>query len=243
MNTPHRADRDPVESAPSSSRPSSELYSEPSSDPSSNPSPGPSSGKKVGALVLAAGFSRRFGASKLLAKLPDKPQVSLLEQTLTSLSAALPSIVVVYRPELRDQFLAIGERVQTENPDTALSFSEFDDAAAGMGASLAHCANSMTDWAAALVCLADMPYIRPSTYSLLAKTVTSDTIVAPYFNTARGHPIAFGSTYFDELRALSGDEGARSLLNKHRAKTLSLAVDDNGILIDIDTKEDLNRRL
>ena len=201
------------------------------------------SGKRVGALVLAAGFSRRFGASKLLAKFPDNRQVSLLEQTLTNLSAALPLITVVYRPELREQFLAIGERVQAKNPETAISFSEFDDAESGMGASLAHCAKSITDWTAALVCLADMPYILPSTYSLLANTVTTNSIIAPYFNAVRGHPIAFGSDFFNELRMLSGDAGARSLLEKHSAKTLSLAVDDNGILIDIDTREDLNQRL
>ena len=212
-------------------------------EPNSIKSTHPYLGKRVGALVLAAGFSRRFGASKLLAKFPDNRQVSLLEQTLTNLSTALPSIIVVYRPELSEQFLAIGERVQAKNPDTAISFSEFDDAESGMGASLAHCARSITDWTAAIVCLADMPYILPSTYSLLAKTVTSDSIVAPYFNSVRGHPIAFGSAFFSELRTLCGDTGARSILDKHSAKILSLAVDDNGILIDIDTREDLNQRL
>lgn len=198
---------------------------------------------KVGALVLAAGFSRRFGATKLLAGLPENRQISLFEQTLINLCMALPTIVVVYRPELRIQFHEIRDRATQQYPGTEVNLVEFEQAKSGMGASLAFGANHIADWDAALVCLADMPYILPSTYSLVAESVRTESIVVPCYRGARGHPIAFGSTYLDELRTLSGDVGGRAILDTNSGKTRILSVDDEGILIDIDTQEDLDKRL
>ena len=129
----------------------------------------PESGSlKVGALVLAAGFSRRFGATKLLAALPENQQISLFEQTLINLCKALPTIIVVYRPELRTQFHEIRDRATQHYPGTVITLVESKQAESGMGASLAFGASHITDWDAALVCLADMPYVMPSTYSLVA---------------------------------------------------------------------------
>ena len=198
---------------------------------------------KVGALVLAAGFSRRFGATKLLAGLPENRQISLFEQTLINLCMALPTIVVVYRPELRLQFHEIRDRATQQYPDTEITLVDFKQAESGMGASLAFGANHIADWDAALVCLADMPYVLPSTYSLVAESVRTQSIVVPCYRGVRGHPIAFGSTYHNELRALTGDAGGRAILDMHSAKILIINIDDDGILIDIDTQADLDKRL
>lgn len=212
--------------------------------PAQTASPTPASDPlKVGALILAAGFSRRFGATKLLAELPENRQISLFEQTLINLCAALPTIIVVYRPELRVQFHEIRDRATQQYPGTEVTLVEFEQAESGMGASLAFGANHIADWDAALVCLADMPYVLPSTYSLVAKSVRTESIVVPCYRGARGHPIAFGSTYLDELRTLTGDAGGRAILDMHSAKIFTLTVDDDGILVDIDTQEDFDKRL
>ena len=214
------------------------------SHPAHPSSRAPQSGSlKVGALVLAAGFSRRFGATKLLAALPENRQISLFEQTLINLCMALPTIVVVYRPELRIQFHEIRDRASQHYPGTVITLVEFEQAESGMGASLAFGASHIADWDAALVCLADMPYVMPSTYSLVAESVRPESIVVPCYRGARGHPIAFGSAYLDELRALAGDAGGRAILDMHSAKIFTLNVDDDGILIDIDTQDDLDKRL
>ena len=94
----------------------------------------PESGSlEVGALVLAAGFSRRFGATKLLAALPENQQISLFEQTLINLCMALPTIVVVYRPELRTQFHEIRDSAAQHYPGTVITLVEFKQAESGMG--------------------------------------------------------------------------------------------------------------
>ena len=178
-----------------------------------------------------------------MARLPENPQATLFEQTLSNLCLALTSLIIVHRPEFREHFHEVSERARLSHPKTDITLVEFENAESGMGASLACGAKHIDGWDAALVCLADMPYILPSTYSLVARSVGTSSLVVPYYNEARGHPIAFGSIYFDELRALTGDSGARVVLEKHRAKIFTLAVDDGGILIDIDTQEDLDKRL
>jgi molybdenum cofactor cytidylyltransferase len=183
----------------------------------------------TGALVLAAGFSNRFGSVKLCAELPDGDTV--FQRTLRQLCAAIPEVIVVTRPDLQPLL-----------PATAAEVICFDDAEQGMGASLAfgiaHVIGQR-DWQGCLVCLADMPYIRPDTYQALARRLTSHTIVVPRFRERLGNPAGFGRDYFGELAALSGDQGGRQVLRTHRAAVIEMEVDDAAVLYDIDTPEDL----
>jgi molybdenum cofactor cytidylyltransferase len=52
--------------------------------------------------------------------------------------------------------------------------------------------------------------------------------------------VAIGSGYFEELQALGGDQGARTLLAAHGAELELIAVDDPGVLRDVDTPADLD---
>ncbi|MCC4117606.1 hypothetical protein LLG90_19795 [Aromatoleum toluclasticum] len=67
-------------------------------------------------------------------------------------------------------------------------------------------------------------------------------ITAPSVAGMRGHPVGFSATFRESLFALSGDIGARSIVeaNVHRLKTL--ACDDQGILTDLDTPADISRQ-
>ncbi|HEY7776275.1 MAG TPA: nucleotidyltransferase family protein, partial [Kineobactrum sp.] len=55
----------------------------------------------------------------------------------------------------------------------------------------------------------------------------------------RGHPVAFGRAWFGALASLSGDRGARALIQANPGKCRELAVADPGILLDIDRPSDL----
>lgn len=117
-----------------------------------------------------------------------------------------------------------------------------DANANGMGDSLAAAArhllgNAAAGEAACLVALADMPWLRATTCQQVAAAAASHPIVVPTFQGRRGHPVAFERALWTELAALSGDTGARSLLARHAVK--ELAVDDPGVLSDVDTPQDL----
>jgi molybdenum cofactor cytidylyltransferase len=64
-------------------------------------------------------------------------------------------------------------------------------------------------------------------------------MVVPVYKGRRGHPVGFDlRRYRGELSTLSADQGARSILRSHPEDVLELAVDDPGVLADIDTPED-----
>lgn len=186
--------------------------------------------KPIGAIVLAAGFSTRFGSSKLLA--PLREGKSVFQQTLERIAEAFPERFVVTRPEL-------AEELQKQTPDTAIR--SFEHAERGMGATLAFAATGLDDWSGCVVCLGDMPFIKPSTYRIIAEQLAEASIVVPAFDGKAGNPVAFSSSYFTELARLAGDSGGRSLIQLHSQAVHRLPVDDPGILQDIDTQAQLAR--
>lgn len=195
----------------------------------------------MGAILLAAGFSRRFGGSKLLASMPEPPALTVFETSLRKLTAALDQVVVVTRPELYSSLAPLCDNVRRDHGDLALRLANFDDAEQGMGASLAYAAQTLGDWRGCLVCLADMPHLASSSVAAIAAHLEGDNIVAPFHAGKRGHPIGFGREYFADLRRLSGDTGARRVMEKYTDRVLALSLADNGILLDIDTPQDLTQ--
>jgi molybdenum cofactor cytidylyltransferase len=108
-----------------------------------------------------------------------------------------------------------------------------------MGATLAEGIGRVGQWQGVLVGLADMPYIRASSYTAVAGDLTREGICVPRYEGKRGHPVGFGRRYFPDLAGLSGDQGARELLRQYADSINYLDLDDPGILRDIDRKEDL----
>jgi molybdenum cofactor cytidylyltransferase len=53
----------------------------------------------------------------------------------------------------------------------------------------------------------------------------------------RGHPVIFSRDLFEELLSAPGDQGAKAVVNTHRAETLEIDTEDQGIALDIDTPE------
>ena len=185
---------------------------------------------RVAGVLLAAGSGRRFGSNKLLVPLADGTALCVV--VARKLISVLPSCVAVVRPG--DDELATLLRAE------GLGIVECAQAGQGMGHSLAAgvAAVNAHAW---LIALADMPYIKNSTLTdLIALLAKGAAIVAPYHQDQRGHPVGFTARYGPQLRALTGDNGARNLLVEHAAMITRLEVDDPGILLDIDTPADLH---
>ncbi|MEX0618510.1 MAG: nucleotidyltransferase family protein [Pseudohongiellaceae bacterium] len=183
---------------------------------------------KTGALLLAAGYSNRFGGIKLGALLPDGQTV--FQHTLGNLNDAVKDVLVISREELLPLLVS---------NDSQAEIRTFAGAESGMGATLAFGITQVDHWDACLVCLADMPLISIQTYRLLCDALRPDRIVLPSFNGKTGNPVGFGHAFFAELRALAGDAGGRQVIQRHADKCLQVDVDDPGIHFDIDTPADL----
>ncbi|MGB4247506.1 MAG: nucleotidyltransferase family protein [Pseudohongiellaceae bacterium] len=185
----------------------------------------------VGALILAAGFSRRFGDVKLRARLHNGNTV--LAQTLARIAAATPNTLVVTRSDLVDVVEA------AEN--LGMTAVTCPDAHLGMGHTLAFGMQRIPDWDACLICLGDMPFIRTDTYEELLAALHSDAITLPQHEGRTGNPAGFGRRFFPALRLVQGDNGGREVLQANPEHIRKVAVNDPAIFQDIDTPEDLAR--
>jgi len=88
-----------------------------------------------------------------------------------------------------------------------------------------------------LIALADMPAIPPGVARMVADALrTGAMTAAPTYNGQRGHPVGFAAALRDELLALVGDTGARSILARH--PPLPIAINDGGVLYDVDAPRD-----
>lgn len=196
--------------------------------------------KRVAAIVLAAGSSRRFGADKRLYAIED---ANLLQRSLSKpLALEIPTLVVL-RPADKDNIEnLLGDYV--EDPRVEVLFAE--DSKRGMGHSLACAAHYVGNGydgkrkpifcgiTAALVLLADMPWIKLETITRIVSAYSENKVVIPTFKNEWGHPILFSRYWFGSLEKLSGDRGAKPLLQANRNALIELQVNDDGIFRDID---------
>ncbi|MCP5196918.1 MAG: nucleotidyltransferase family protein [Gammaproteobacteria bacterium] len=181
-------------------------------------------------ILLAAGFSRRFGSNKLLQPLADGMPIGLA--AAHRLRMALPAMLVV----VNRQDVSLVQLLEQEGfPVTACPLAH-----EGMGASLAWAVQRTSQASAWVVALADMPFLEPATIIRVADAIEQPCrIAAPRFRGRRGHPVGFGRAYFAALVALTGDVGARSILQRHAEQVRWLACEDPGTIQDIDTPADL----
>jgi len=186
-------------------------------------------GEIVG-ILLAAGFSRRFGTDKRLVALPDGTPLAVA--SARKLNAACAHTIVVIRPE--DQALA-------EHPGLAgCTIVTSPQAALGMGHSLAAGVAAAPDAAGWLIALADMPYIDPATYQAVIEALqTGASVAQPTYNDRPGHPVGFAAHWRESLQALQGDVGAREVIKAAGAGRVFCPVDDPGIHRDVDRPGDL----
>ena len=179
-------------------------------------------------LLLAAGSATRFGSDKLSHRLPHGVPIAV--QAARHLTSQISRVVAVLRPGSQE---LLGQ-LKAEGCEVALC----ENAAEGMGASLACAAHAAGKADGYLVALGDMPFVRPSSIAAVREALAAGApLVAPYFRARRGHPVGIAGRFFDDLVALRGDEGAKQLFSKHDVK--KIPVGDPGVIRDIDTPDDL----
>ena len=180
-------------------------------------------------IVLAAGRSSRMeGTNKLL--LPWQQQCVLQVVVERICEVGLGEVIVVtghQRVEVEEKLSRYPVRL-VHNPD----FAE------GMAASIRVGVEAAVGDQGYLFALGDMPQIAGTTMLKVAEALkSSETIAVPVRDGRRGHPVAIGSAHRAALLALTGDRGARPVLAKNAANLIEVPVEDEGIFVDVDTRE------
>ena len=181
-------------------------------------------------IVTAAGAGTRFhGAGhKLAARIGGEPVLAL---TLRHALASGLRVMLVVSARLRDalgaDLPACGQVVV--DTDAHPGWGMGDSIAAGVAAS-----PDASGW---LVLPADMPFVRPGTLARVADGLAGPAVAYARHAGRRGHPVAFDASLKDALLALRGDTGARAIVAASHG--VAIDVDDTGVLLDIDTLDDL----
>jgi len=184
----------------------------------------------ISAILLAAGESNRMGQPK---QLMPFSQSTILEGTIDNLlnSAVSETIVVLgYRDEeIRKNIAGKPVRIAI-NPDYQQ----------GMSTSIIAGLKQIDKRArAVLVALGDQPFVDSQAINSLVEAFTANKrgIIIPVYQGKRGNPVIFATRYKSELLNLKGDVGGREIIKRHPDDVLEVAVNCEGVLLDIDTME------
>jgi molybdenum cofactor cytidylyltransferase len=190
----------------------------------------------VSAILLAAGKSERMGQNKLLLPFGGR---TVIQRTLDSLIASRTGeVVVVLGSKAEEINESIGNRRARVvlNPNFAKGMSTSLIAGLGM-------VNSQARFI--IVALGDQPLITTLVYNQLIEAAlsTDKGIILPTCKGGRGNPIVISTRYRTEILKQTGDNGGRELLKSYPEDVLEVPVDCEGVVVNINTKEEYEKRL
>jgi molybdenum cofactor cytidylyltransferase len=183
-------------------------------------------------VLLCGGRSTRFGSDKLVARLPPGSSLLAVQSARHLMAGAGNALAVVP---------VGGGPLRAALEGAGCQVLESERTRRGLGASLAAAIAAGAEADGWIVALGDMPHIAPDTIAAVRERLAGGALIAaPVLATGeRGHPVGFSKALFEELAALDGDEGARSVIARHRGSIVQVVVADRGILVDVDTPADL----
>jgi CTP:molybdopterin cytidylyltransferase MocA len=189
----------------------------------------------MGAMVLAGGRSARFGSTKAILEVePGRTFARSIIENMRTAGAC--DIVVVVNKSNRDQILktvpAWAEMCVNENPDAGMLSSVW----CGIG----HFQKKDTDFTGIMIAPVDYPLVASGTYRLLVEhhQKNPDCIVRPVYEARGGHPVIIPWMYVQKILELDPEQGLRGIFNDPEVKSMKVKVQDQAVLIDIDTRED-----
>lgn len=194
----------------------------------------------TGAIVLAAGRSTRMGAHKLLLPLGDRPVVAHVVAAV--LHAPVHPVVVVLGHDAH----AVRAALPRDLPAGDLIIVENTQYRLGMATSLrAGLAALPADAIGALIVLGDQPLVHSSHLAQIAQVAeqTHAAVVAASYDGRRGHPVYFSQSCFAELQQVAGDEGGRTIIERHQDELVVVPLDDAAAVLDVDVPADYQRVL
>ncbi len=192
----------------------------------------------VAGIILAAGLSKRFGGCKQL--VPFRGKALIKWSVEAALNSDLDFVCIVVGFEAS----RVRAALEAYNDDRRLQIIEnraFQDGQAssvvtGLQAVQRRCT-------AAMFLMADQPLLGAAEIDALLKHRRRhpDGIVCPVAAARRRAPVTFAKRFYNEIAALSGDAGARSVIEANPTAVWTLEFEREEAFLDIDRQSDLKR--
>jgi molybdenum cofactor cytidylyltransferase len=187
----------------------------------------------IAGIVLAAGLSRRMGQSKVLMKVGGRAIIRYVVESV--LAGGVDLVWVVTGPDVEPIEAALaGTEVQF-----AVNLTPEEGQAGSVRTGIAALPASVE---AVLIALGDQPLMPPSIIPALlaARRTSPKLIVAPRYRDGQGNPVVFKREIFPELLRLTGDQGARPIIQKEPARVEWVEL-DLPMPPDVDTPDDYEK--
>lgn len=188
---------------------------------------------QIGAVILAAGSSRRAGkTNKLLSPYADQTMVSHISQVVSNSQVCRVIAVTGHEESLVKDALS----------STSVECHHNMAHDSGMASSVVTGVSQLTDTDGLLVFLGDMPHVTTDIINKLIdafKNNPDKSIFVPVKGERRGNPVLFAKVFFDTLLTLEGDVGAKNLVQQYPDEVFEVMVEDDGVLVDYDTEDEL----
>ena len=187
----------------------------------------------ISAILLAAGQSKRMnGENKLTKKIQGIPLIKHSVKNILSSSVDELIVVLGYQKEIVEKFIGKNEKMK-------IVFNKnFEN---GMASSIKTGLNHFSEKTEAFfICLGDMPLVSHNIYNQLIKSKNNKEIIVPTYKGQQGNPVLFDKSMKEKIRNISGDVGAKKILELNKDKILNLEINDQNIAKGFDTQDDFN---
>lgn len=183
---------------------------------------------KLAVLILAAGTSSRLGQPKQLVKHKNKTLIEIAVKK--ALDISLDVFVVLGK----DSSL-VNQSINSYDIKTLVN-PNFEN---GIGSSISYAISYLEDFDKTLIVLCDQPFIpKEHLEKLINESKDENRIICSYYNQDIAVPALFPKKFYNQLKLLQKDKGAKAIILNSDFKAFAL---DEDLAFDIDTQKDLEK--
>ncbi len=187
----------------------------------------------ISAILLAAGQSKRMnGENKLTKEIQGIPLIKLSVKNILASSINELIIVLGHQKEIIEKLIDKNEKIK---------FVLNKNFESGMASSIKAGLNHLSKNAEAFfICLGDMPMVNSDIYNQLIKSRNQKNIIAPTYKGQQGNPVLFDKSMKETVMNITGDVGAKKILELNKDKILNLEINDQSIVKGFNTQGDFS---
>ena len=187
----------------------------------------------ISAILLAAGQSKRMNGENKLAK--EIQGIPLIKHSVKNiLASSIDELIVVlgYQKEIIEKIIDKNEKVK---------FVFNKNFESGMASSIKTGLDNLSEKTEAFfICLGDMPMVSHDIYNQLIKSKNNNEIIVPTYKQQQGNPILFDKSMKEKVMDITGDVGAKKILELNKDKILNLEINNQSITKGFNTQDDFS---
>ena len=187
----------------------------------------------ISAILLAAGQSKRMNGENKLSK--ESQGIPLIKHSVKNiLASSIDELIVIlgYQKDIIEKLIDKNEKIK-------IIFNK--DFESGMASSIKTGLDNLSEKSEAFfICLGDMPMVSHNIYDQLVKSKDNKEIIVPTYKGQQGNPVLFDKSMKEKIINISGDAGAKKILELNKDKILNLKINDQSITRSFNTQDDFS---